>query len=70
MARIRTKPIRSGDKVTLLIPENADPKLLKMLNTPKYMSPYVIEILTQVAYERFPDINTLQNENKNNHDEE
>ena len=56
MPKVRTKKYKGGDRITLEIPREADPKLLRLLNTPKYVAPFIINILTEVAHNTFPDL--------------
>lgn len=46
MARIRTKPYRQGDRITLALPKDVDPELLKWINQQKKLSPAILELLT------------------------
>jgi hypothetical protein len=63
MPKIRRKSYKGGDRVTIQIPDNPDPKLLRLLNTPKYLSPYVIDILTEVAHSKYPDLKAANMDN-------
>lgn len=56
MARKRKKIYQAKDKVTFTLPENPDPKLLKIINAPtnKFLSPLIVKVLTQYAQEQFP----------------
>jgi hypothetical protein len=63
MPKIRKRAYKGGDRVTIQIPDNPDPKLLKLLNTPKYVSPYIIDILTEVAHSKYPNLKSANMDN-------
>ena len=51
MAKPRSKPYKAGDKMVIYIPREIDEETLSFINTPKYVSPMVMELVKERAKE-------------------
>lgn len=49
MPRPRSKPFKPGDKFVVYIPEDASEEALKFINSPKFISPTVMELIEKEA---------------------
>jgi hypothetical protein len=65
MPKRRNSPYRGGEKFTVKIPSNADPKLLRLLNSATYLSPFVVKLLTSIAQNKYPDLKSANKDNIN-----
>lgn len=45
MSKTRKKIYRQGDRITVLIPKDASPELLKWINQQKKLSPAITDLL-------------------------
>jgi hypothetical protein len=55
MPKARSKPYKRGDRFVVYIPEDIDEETLKYINSPKFLSPKVIELLVEKSKESYTD---------------
>lgn len=57
MPKVRIKNYEPGDKIVLYIPENVNPNTLKYINTLKFASPAIMELIEQQANKVYSENN-------------
>lgn len=64
MPKPRSKAYKPGDRFVVYIPEDIDKQTLKYINAPKFLSPIVIELLSEKAKEFYSTKEKKKEENE------
>lgn len=65
MPKKRRRSYKGGDKITIQIPNNPEVSLLRLINTAEYVSPFLVEVLTEVAQKKYPNFRNANMDNLN-----